>query len=68
MKVVAEREISYTMCRSKLAEILEKILKAELIRLGWDLQKTHDLEKLSGELRARHSDLIKDITRCFFGN
>lgn len=55
--LLAERETSYSMCRSKLAEVLEKVLKAELIRLGWFLQKTHDLRKLGGELRARGSDL-----------
>jgi HEPN domain-containing protein len=46
------------MCRSKLSEILEKVLKAELIRQGWFLEKTHDLEKLANELAARKSDLI----------
>ena len=38
------------MCRSKLAEVIEKVLKAELLRLGWHLEKTHDLGKLAGEL------------------
>lgn len=32
----------WAAARSKLAEILEKILKAELIRIGWELEKTHD--------------------------
>ena len=57
LRVLAAREVAYAMCHSKLAEVLEKILKAELIRVGWFLQKTHDLEKLAGELRARGSDL-----------
>ena len=61
VRKLAESEIGYTMCRSKTAEILEKILKAELIRLGWFLEKTHDLEKLSGELRARDSDLLTQV-------
>jgi hypothetical protein len=52
-----EKEIGFTVCRSKLAEILEKILKAELIRLGWPLEKTHDLERLLEALVARRSDL-----------
>ena len=55
---LAERELSYHLCRSKLAEVLEKVLKAELIRLGWYLQKTHDLEKLAGELANLRSDLV----------
>lgn len=57
LRVLAGQEIGYSMCRSKLAEALEKIMKAELIRLGWFLEKTHDLEKLLGELQARKSDL-----------
>ena len=47
LRALAERELSYVMCQSKLAEVVEKILKAELIRLGWPLEKTHDLRKLS---------------------
>jgi hypothetical protein len=31
--------VAFSGCRSKLAEILEKILKAELIRTGWTLEK-----------------------------
>ena len=57
----AEREVAYAMCRSKLAEVLEKVLKAELIRLGWFLEKTHDVEKLGKELRALNSDLIPQV-------
>lgn len=45
------------MCVSKLAEILEKIIKAELIRTGWFLVKTHDLVKLVDELRDRDPEL-----------
>ena len=61
IEVLAQREVAYSLCRSKLAEVLEKILKAELIRLGWFLEKTHDLEKLSGELNSRKSDLIQQV-------
>jgi HEPN domain-containing protein len=61
VRLLAEREISYELCLSKLAEILEKVLKAELIRSGWFLEKTHDLLKLGGELRARRSDLTDRI-------
>ena len=50
------------LCRARLAEALEKLLKAELIRIGWPLAKTHDLETLRGELRARGSDLFTEIT------
>lgn len=58
VRALTERELSYPLCRSKLAEILEKVLKAELIRLGWFLERTHDLEKLAGELHALNSDLV----------
>ena len=40
---LAKQELAYEMVRSKLAEVLEKILKAELLRLGWSLVKTHDV-------------------------
>ena len=46
VRLSLERETSYLACRSKLAEILEKVVKAELIRLGWPLEKTHDLSRL----------------------
>ena len=61
VRALAERELSYHLCRSKLAEVFEKVLKAELIRLGWFLQKTHDLEKLAGELRSLKSDLVAQV-------
>ena len=61
IEVLAQREVAYSLCRSKLAEVLEKILKAELIRLGWFLENTHDLEKLSGELNSRKSDLMMQV-------
>jgi hypothetical protein len=48
-------------CRSKLAEALEKTMKAELIRLGWPLERTHDLEQLLDELVGRSSDLIPRV-------
>ena len=61
IRVCTEREVAYAMCRSKLAEVLEKVLKAELIRLGWFLVKTHDVEVLGKELRARNSDLVGQV-------
>ena len=52
----------FSGCRSKLAEILEKVLKAELIRLGWALEKTHDLNRLIDELTARNASLVPSAT------
>ena len=53
VRELASQELAFAMCVSKLAEILEKIIKAELIRTGWFLVKTHDLVKLVDELRDR---------------
>ena len=61
LRLLARQELGYSMCRSKLAEVVEKVMKAELIRLGWFLEKTHDLEKLLGELQARKSDLTSQF-------
>jgi hypothetical protein len=58
VEVLVRQEISYELCRGKLAELLEKIMKAELIRLGWFLEKTHDLERLLDALRDRGSNLL----------
>lgn len=52
VRELAGRELSHSLCRSKLAEILEKIIKAELIRLGWRLEKMHDLNRLALALRS----------------
>lgn len=54
-------ELAFDMCHSMLAEIVEKLLKAELIRAGWRLEKTHDLERLRKELRTRDKDLADSI-------
>lgn len=61
IQLLATREIGHPLCQSKLAEALEKILKAELIRTGWFLEKTHDLEILLGQLQARQSDLAPRV-------
>ena len=57
LRIVCERKAGYLLCRSKLAEVVQKILKAELIRLGWFLERTHDLQRLRDALVARGSDL-----------
>ena len=62
VRLAASQEVSFQGCRSKLAEILEKVLKAELIRLGWPLERTHDLNRLVDELAARKSDLLVEAT------
>jgi HEPN domain-containing protein len=57
VRELASRELAFAMCVSKPAEILEKVIKAELIRTGWFLVKTHDLVKLVDELRDRDAPL-----------
>ena len=61
VRLPIEREISFIACRARVAEILEKVLKAELIRLGWLLEKTHDLDRLLEALVARGSDLVPKV-------
>jgi HEPN domain-containing protein len=58
LRLLLDGQVAYAMCRSQLAAVLEKVLKAELIRLGWPLVKTHDLQVLATELNARNSDLF----------
>ena len=62
IRLAAEREVSHAGAHSKLAEVLEKIMKAELIRTGWPLEKTHDLERLLEALVVRGSDLLPQFT------
>jgi HEAT repeat protein len=38
VRLAAAQKVGFTACRSKLAEVLEKTMKAELIRLGWNLE------------------------------
>jgi HEPN domain-containing protein len=73
VRLAAEREVSFAPCRSKLAEALEKILKAELIRSGWPLERTHDLQRLAKLLRERGSQLatpaqplVNALTEAYF--
>lgn len=61
LQSLAQQELAFSMCRSKLAEVVEKIVKAELIRLGWILEKTHDLGKLGNELARRSPDLVGTV-------
>ena len=62
VRLAVDREIGFITCRSKLAEILEKVLKAELIRLGWALERTHDLNRLVDELTRLNADLASAST------
>lgn len=63
----------FAVCRSKLAEVVEKIVKAELIRLGWPLEKTHDLVQLhdrlvewKSELESLAAPLCLELAQAYF--
>jgi HEPN domain-containing protein len=57
LRAMIGQELGYNLCRSKLAEALEKTIKAELIRTGWFLEKTHDLARLHDIMVVRGCDL-----------
>jgi HEPN domain-containing protein len=61
VQLAADHTTGFAAARSKLAEILEKVLKAELIRTGWPLEKTHDLNRLFDLLTERRSDLLRRV-------
>lgn len=59
IRSLLREQTGYEMCRGKLAEVIEKIMKAELIRQGWVLEKTHDLRHLFGLLQSRNPELCE---------
>lgn len=63
VRELAARELIHVLCRGKLAEILEKIMKAELIRLGWRLEKTHDLNRLALTLGTYNSPVAAEASQ-----
>lgn len=60
IRAAVQGEFSFGAARSKLAEVLEKLLKAELIHLGWALEKTHDLDRLLEAMAVRGSPLVAE--------
>ena len=46
---------------ANLPRCWKKICKAELLRQGWILEKTHDLRKLGGEVASRDPQLGEEI-------
>jgi len=61
VQAVVDREAAFQAARSKLAEVLEKVLKAELIRSGWPLEKTHDLLRLRDALIQHDASLAEQV-------
>lgn len=55
VELLVRHHTSFLVCKSKLAEALEKAMKADLIRRGWTLQKVHDLQKLCDYLASYES-------------
>jgi HEPN domain-containing protein len=75
IRAAAQGEFSFAAARSKLAEVLEKIMKAELIRLGWRLEKTHDLnrlalalQRLASPVETSASPLCQDLAEVYFAD
>ncbi len=73
LRLLVERQVAFLMCRSKCAEALEKLLKAELVLLGWPLVKTHDVQQLADELKGRASPnaerlqpLVEELADYYF--
>jgi len=58
---LSAHQVAYSVCRSKLAEVLEKTIKANLIHLGWRLQKVHDLQKLCDYLYSYDKDAAESL-------
>lgn len=67
LQAIAAQELGYELCRSKLAEVFEKVLKAELLRQGWFLEKIHDLRKLGSELAERDPALAEKVRPLVVG-
>lgn len=61
VRLAVQHQVGFSGARSKLAEILEKVMKAELIRTGWPLEKTRDLNRLFDCLADPNSDLLPAI-------
>lgn len=72
VEVLVTNRTSFFVCRSKLAEALEKALKADLIARGWELRKVHDLAKLCDALAERDAagadrlqPLVDELAECY---
>jgi len=52
VRLLVREQVAFPVCKSKLAEALEKGLKSDLLTRGWPLEKTHDLQKLNDALVA----------------
>lgn len=52
---------TFTGCQAKLAEALEKLMKAALLGAGWQLVKTHNLLLLADELSLRDPALDAEV-------
>ena len=61
VSLLYESKISFTVCKSKLAEAFEKSIKADLISRGWKLEKIHDLQKLCDLLSVYDSQKAESI-------
>lgn len=54
-------DCTFSGCQAKLAEALEKLMKAALLGAGWRLVKTHNLLLLADELSLRDPALDTEV-------
>lgn len=73
IQLLSENRIAFEVCQSRLAECLEKVIKAELVRNGWRLKKEHDLqwlakemESFSPELTGRIRETVEALADAYF--
>lgn len=72
VRLLVREQVAFPVCKSKLAEALEKGLKSDLLTRGWPLEKTHDLQKLNDALVAYDESvdellqsLVDDLAECY---
>jgi len=61
IQLLFDHRISFEVCQSRLAECLEKVIKAELVRNRWRLKKEHDLQWLAKEMAVYSPELTEQI-------
>jgi len=61
VQLQTKHQTAYWVARGKLSEAFEKAIKADLIRRGWRLEKTHDLQRLADHLSKYDPDAAERI-------
>lgn len=61
VRVLCDEQVAFSVCKSKLAEALEKSIKADLLAHGWLLVKIHDLQKLNDYLSVYDEEVAERL-------